>query len=117
MCRKLLIIEDDEFIVDDYKRGIHNYDRIIFAATIAEARTQFLANPDLAAIAVDACLGSKEPNTLELIREMKFRFRGPMIAISGLRENRALQLAAGCNEACKKDELPELLVQLDINSK
>ncbi|MBI4149277.1 response regulator [Candidatus Woesearchaeota archaeon] len=111
MCTKVLIVEDEEGLyLVMWRRTLGDAAvTLLSAPSIAEARQLFAANPDIAAIAVDACVPGREPNTLSLVQEFRQTFHGPMIAISGNEDYRQQLIQAGCSHECSKHLLPKTL--------
>ncbi len=105
MC-DVLIIEDDPYFIELYQRSLRDLE-VEFAGTLEVARQKYKANPNVSVIAIDGGLGSTKLNTLGLIREIKSSFPRHLIAISGSEIRRKLQMDVGCNEQCKKEDLPD----------
>lgn len=112
MSKKVLIIEDDPLWHDLWGIKLKNRVVIIKATSIEEAEERFAANPDIAAIAVDACVPGKKPTTLPLVRKIRGTFGGPMIAISGEEGYRKNLMDAGCDYQCVKKDLHKVLVEV-----
>lgn len=110
---KVLIIEDDEDCQENYnywftKNGVLP----ISAFSISEAKEQFAAHSDIAAIVVDACVPGNEPNTAPLVRKFRETFSGPMIAVSSKGEFRRQLMEAGCNYESLKEDLHNKLFEV-----
>lgn len=109
----VLVVEDD---IDKYQSEweweLCYRIEFLYARTIEEARRLYRERKDIQAIAVDACVPGDNPNTMELVREIRKEFKGTIVAISSLREYRALLREAGCSQECEKQYLPEMLAHL-----
>lgn len=106
---KILVIEDEEAFQRLFERVLGNQVVYLEAQTTSAARELFEANPDLALIALDACLGTRYINTLELLKEIRKTFKGPIVAISGIEIYRTTLIEAGCDLGCEKEELPRTI--------
>jgi len=103
---RLLIIEDDDRMIDCFGRSLSLLRvETTFARTLAEAETVF-SSKKFDAIAVDGCLNSHGVNTLDLVRFMRQRFNGPIVAISTVADYNKLLMEAGCNLSCLKSSFP-----------
>lgn len=85
---------------------------VLRALTVEETTRLFDENPDVAAIGMDACLESDRPDTLELTRDIRARYAGPIIAISGDPEFRRLQRSAGCSHDGDKAAFPTTVLSI-----
>ena len=72
----------------------------------------FSANPDLAAIVMDACVPGDKPTTPPLVWKFRQSFTGPIIAVSSSRVFREQLKAAGCDHACEKEDVPQELLRI-----
>ncbi|KKR53746.1 MAG: hypothetical protein UT90_C0005G0053 [Parcubacteria group bacterium GW2011_GWA1_40_21] len=99
MRKKILIIEDSADRQEEWKELLNKYPiNIIQAFSLEEAERAFNDNPDLSAVAVDACVPGNEPNTMELARKMRNSFTDrPMIAISNVEDFNDILMSAGCD--------------------
>ena len=109
--KKVLIIDDLKLfhqltidtLADELKAGKIQF---LSAFTLEEGQKLFDANrSDIDLIAVDACVPGDRPNSMELIRNIRKKFEGPIVAISSLSDYRELLMKAGCDYECKKTEL------------
>ena len=97
----VLVVEDYEPIQTLIKDVLEESGvELIQATTLKEARNAFEERGDeLDLVAMDACLGTNSPNTLELVREIRMR-RGlsfPIMAMSGSPDQQKDLEFAGCN--------------------
>ena len=115
MNKKVLIVEDSQLMQHRWHRDLGGKFVLIGALSIEEAEEKFIANPDIDAIVMDACVQGDSINTLPLVRKFRRTFAGPMIAISSSSEYRDMLVSAGCNYESSKDALPRrLLAILDL---
>lgn len=63
-------------------------------------------------IAIDGCLTGDTPDGLTLAEEFRKTFDGPMLAISTSAELRQMMKERGCNEECKKEFAPEMIMAM-----
>jgi DNA-binding NarL/FixJ family response regulator len=112
MEKKVLIVEDQTWVHNHYHRKLDDKVSVISAFSIEEAETLFAANPDIAAIVLDACVPGNRPNTPPLARKFRSVFAGPMIATSSDKGYRQDLVAAGCDSESLKENLPEKLLQV-----
>jgi|SRR3989338_2547224 len=112
MSKKVLVVEDEEYIYEDWRRELGNKVVLISALSIKEAEEHFTANPDIAAIVMDACVPGDEPTTLPLVRKFRETFTGPMIAISSVGSYRQELIEAGCDHESEKADLPQKLIEV-----
>lgn len=123
---KVLIIEDDHFYQNKWLRDLAGRVNIIRAFDQAEGRKMFAEHPDLKLIVMDGYVpafpgvsatssgpGNQpgEATTLGLVRELRAKFAGPILAVSSS-INRDLK-NAGCDETCEdKDEVSAVVLRL-----
>ena len=109
---KVLIVEDDRLQHEYYTATLGGKVEIIPVFSIEVAIIQFANNPDIAAIVMDACVSGTEPNTMELVRQFRKKFSGPMIAASGESLYRKQLIKAGCDYQSEKLNLPIKLLEI-----
>ncbi len=107
--KKVLIVEDKLVEQLLLKRELDGEIEIITAFSIEEAETKFAANPDVAAIVMDACVPGHDPNTGPLVKRLRALFAGPIIATSSVLSYRQQLVQAGCDFECGKDSVPHKL--------
>ena len=112
MSKKVLVVEDEEYKYDRWRREFDNKVVLIFAPSIEEAEEQFTANPDIDAIVMDACVPGDSPTTPPLVRKFRQTFMGPMIAISSLGSYRRELIQAGCDHESTKDAMPTKVLEV-----
>jgi CheY-like chemotaxis protein len=110
--QKVLIVEDEKYRYDRWRREFDNKVMLIFAPSIEEAEEQFAASPDIAAIVMDACVPGDSPTTPPLVRKFRQTFTGPMIAISSVWEYRLTLVRAGCDHESTKDAMPAKVLEV-----
>lgn len=103
---KILIVEDSEGFQALWKAEIeeeNEHVRVLQATTVEEGDLLLDAHASDIVVAVfDACLHTKEPNTLALVQKAR-KVLGPsrpLIAISGQPDFQKLLCDAGCNVEC-----------------
>ncbi len=112
MKKRVLIIEDDADARLMFVKQLQHQYFLVFAASPKEAVELFNDTaPDF--VGVDACVGSRLPNTISLVKFMRQTFHGPMIGISGSKAHNKLLLYAGCSHACKKANFAQTIKTLD----
>ena len=109
---KVLIVEDEERWQENYKQDLGGKVLIIEALTIKQAEEHFAANPDIAAIIMDACVPGGRPTTLPLVKKFRETFFGPMIAASSYTAYRKDLIWAGCDHEANKPDVPAKLLQI-----
>jgi hypothetical protein len=107
---KVLIVEDEKRWHDDWRRKLDGKVVLVSTFSIQEAEEQFVANPDIVAIVMDACVPGDEPTTEPLVQKFRATFTGPMIAASGAWDYRKDLMRAGCDHESPKYELPQKLL-------
>jgi len=114
MRKKILIVEDDELLQLAWKRLILATTpmEVIQAFSIKEAEIVFNENRDLSVIAVDACVPGDEPNTIDMIRQFRKTFTGPMIAISSRDDFNQILMLAGCDHEIGKGKLVKKIKEI-----
>ena len=113
MNKKILIIEDRMDIQKEWKDSLAEYPvEIISAYSVVGAKIAFNSNNDLDIIAVDACVPGSEPNTMEIVKNFRTLFRGPMIAISNRDDFNNLLVSAGCDHKTEKYKLFEKIKEI-----
>lgn len=106
---KVLVVEDDPERRAQYAARCGGQIELMMAETIEKAEELFAANPDLAAIVMDACVPGDEPTTVPLVGKFRKTFTGPIIAASSEPDFRRELMRAGCSHESPKYELPEKL--------
>ncbi|MFZ3020349.1 MAG: response regulator [Minisyncoccia bacterium] len=103
MPKKILLVDDAQIVQMTLKalwnRQFGDEIQVISAVSAEEALEQFALHSDIALIVMDAQLkkGSDGPDTLELVKELRRTFTGPIVANSmNERYNKAL-VDAGCD--------------------
>lgn len=113
MKKRVLIVEDNDVLQECWRDRLGDKIEIVSALTIEEAEAQFDANPDFAAIAMDACVPGGEINTQPLVRKIRSSgFAGPMIAMSNESKFNDMLVEAGCNHKSEKARMPKLLLEI-----
>jgi hypothetical protein len=119
--KKILIVEDDEATQSIYAGRLNDGSaEILQATTILQARTLLTDScEDVAVMIFDGNVpwkpGDKSGTTVSLIVGIRAggicdkKFSGPMIATSFSRQLLAEQVAAGCDYACPKTAVPDLV--------
>jgi DNA-binding NtrC family response regulator len=110
--KKVLIVEDDVFEQDRCQKTLHSKLEVISAYSVKEAEKAFADNPNIAAIAVNACVPGCQINTILLIKQLRLAFAGPIIATSGIPSFRKKLVEAGCSHSCEKWDLPSELCKI-----
>lgn len=109
MSKKVLVVEDKKFWHNIWRRQLEFVNSggviLISAFSVKEAEKQFAANPDVAAIVMDACVPGDTPNTSALVQKIRETFKGPMIAISSCEDYQQVILKTGCDHFSSKENL------------
>ena|SRR3989344_3460464 len=115
MSKKMLVlvVEDEEYWQDRWKRELDGKVVLVSALSIEEAEEKFATNPDIDAIVMDARMPGGSPSTtLPLVRKLREIFTGPIIASSSLGSYRQRLVQAGCNHESEKESLPQKLLEV-----
>jgi CheY-like chemotaxis protein len=106
MKPKVLIVEDEKSWQHTFTALLGNKVEVLLAPTIQDAEKLFQEHrSDLAAILMDAQVMASFPNTMDLIREFRRFYKGPMIAMSSLPKNITILMDAGCDYGVTKGEV------------
>ncbi len=119
MKKTALVVEDDPNWQDDFRLALSRKGfEILQASDLKEAKELFLANSEeIGLVVMDGCLGSNSPNSMDLIKNIRQTFNGPMIASSGSKLYLKELTGAGCNFMFHKggigyfDELLEAILK------
>lgn len=112
MLPKILMVEDMQSVHDDIAEMLAGQVVVISALSIEQATRLFAEHPDIALIVMDACVPGDWPTTIPLVKEMRKTFRGPMIAISSVRDYRRELTDAGCDHECRKYDVPNKILEI-----
>lgn len=113
--KKVLIVEDNYGWQSIWKRDLQKVELLV-ADSIEEAKKIFSQNDDVDLIVMDACVPGDEPNTMNLVREMRKTYHGSILANSSVLKYREILLNAGCDKEChKKDVVEKILEILSLN--
>jgi len=112
MLKKVLAVEDREHTQTYWEDMLSGKVELIFASSIQEAEEKFVANPDIVAIVMDACVPGAMPNTMPLVEKFRAKFTGPMIATSNDDTFCEELVQAGCNHKCGKNSVPQKLCEI-----
>ena len=112
MKKVVLMVEDDKGLQRLWVRMLKGIVEVVPALSIDDARREFAAHPDLAAIVIGACVPGVAINTEPLVRELRATFRGPMIATSGTPLFYDQLVTAGCSHRCEGGLVPEMIRQV-----
>ncbi len=109
---RVLIVEDNRGVQNGYRALLEDRLEVVSALTRKEALDAFKANPDFAAIVMDACLEGNKPDTFGLISIFRRTFKGPMIAASSEDKYCDQLVEAGCDHKSTKENLPHKLYEI-----
>ena len=104
MTKKILLVDDAQIVQMTLKAlwagQFGDKVQVISAFSAEEAREQFARHRDIALIVMDGQLkkGSESPDTLELVREFRKAFSGPMVANSMNDKYNNQLMEAGCDQ-------------------
>lgn len=114
IMQKILLIEDTIHFQEQWALALTGVEvEIITATTPQEARDQFAKHPDVALIVMDGCLLTDFPNTIDLTKQIRQTFSGPMIAASRSSNINKQLREAGCNyEVDEKKFVPGHIVKI-----
>jgi CheY-like chemotaxis protein len=119
--KKVLIIDDEECnqIILTYQLvDMSDKVTILRARDRGEAKHLFDTNPDIDLVAMDACVPYPDtpeneryrPNTQALVRYMRSKFEGPIVAVSG--SFNSLLTEVGCDHESSKEKFYEIALAL-----
>ena len=110
---KILVVEDDTYVQDVYRRKLTaNFD-LLQATTLNEGERLFQENRDeIVLVVMDACVPGGQPNSIPLVEEIRKSFDGPIIASSSDEDYRKILVHAGCSHEAPKYEVSKLIHQL-----
>lgn len=111
---KVLIIEDDGIAILSICTNLENKDiEVLLARTLLEAANLFSANQDVDIIVMDACLGSKLPNTITLTETIVASgFEGHIIASSSKPLFSEDLVKAGATHVVEKNSVVKKILEL-----
>jgi len=110
---KVLIVDDYVFWHKQIRLELKGKPiTLIPARSMAQALRRLNENPDIEVIAVDDCIDSQNPNTLDFVRKVKKTFKGTMIAFTSNCNNGSLLIEAGCKFQVIKSRLAETLLEI-----
>jgi len=112
LALKVLVVEDDAYWQNRWRTQIGNRVMILSAYTLKEAQYLFKEHPDIAIIAMDACVPGGRPTTPPLVEWMRKEFSGPIIAMSSDPRYRKELLSVGCDHECEKGSVPSKILEL-----
>ncbi|EKD65831.1 MAG: hypothetical protein ACD_49C00082G0005 [uncultured bacterium (gcode 4)] len=96
--KTVLIVEDDEFLQESWRRSTPKNIKLLQAYTCSEAQEIFDKNKDIIdIIAFDWNIKSEATTTIELIKRIKQKFGWVIIAMSNDDYLRDEQMEVGCN--------------------
>lgn len=111
----VLIIEDESDWQRIYQDRLDRDIRIIKAYSIAAARQKMLDHAPVDLMVVDGYLGpqSSLDATIQMVKDFRQTFKGPMVAASANVKTNALLMSAGCDSCVisGKHEVPSLVHQ------
>ena len=111
--KKILIVEDDRVVQNQYSHVFRDKVSTLQAFSIKEARSLFSENPDVDLIVMDACVDNLyEIDSLGLISEMRETFLGPMVASSRSPVFQDKLMNAGCDYKASKFQVPEKVFEI-----
>ena len=109
--KKVLVVENEKNLHNKWRNKLEGKVELVCALFVEEAKEQFVANPDWAAIVVDADIGDE---AIALVKKFRETFTtGPMFAISNIGINKRALVCAGCNyEVGTKESMPQKLLEV-----
>ncbi|MFA6270396.1 MAG: hypothetical protein WC657_04275 [Candidatus Paceibacterota bacterium] len=112
MAVKVLVVEDEEDFHRLWKEEVGNNVEILSAYSIQDAIALFNSNPDISMIVMDACVPGNQQNTAPLVKWLREKFKGPLIATSSVPCFRVELLKAGCSHESQKRHVPKKVLEL-----
>jgi len=112
MIPKVLVVEDHKDWHDIWREELDGKVVLVSAFSIELAENLFVANPDIVAIVMDACVPGDRPTTPSLVRKFRSTFAGPMIAVSSMSDYRSQLVDAGCDYESEKGDLSQKLLEV-----
>lgn len=110
--KKVLIVEDSEDEQRQYRHALDGKVEIISAYSIKQAEELFIANPDVSAVIMDACVDSDDIDTIPLVHKMRQTFAGPIVAGSSSYKYCQELIDAGCSHnGINKISVPQVLLK------
>ena len=111
--KKVLIVEDDEYIHRTYQIRLQDKIKVLSAYSLEEGRQLFSEHHDLDAIVMDACVDNiRTVDSDILVKEFRKSFFGPMIAASGVPEFGDFLVEAGCDFKSPKGDVSKKLLEI-----
>lgn len=115
----VLVVEDSHSWQSLYSDKVHDQMRdgveLVIAGDLEAAHAGFTQyQHELAAIVLDACVGSRELNSVGFLEfVIASGFVGPIIAASSRQEHRNTLVRLGCTHSCEKGEVfPEMVTNV-----
>ncbi len=110
MKHKILVVEDDPKTHQLYQEELGGVAEIIIAISVPEAMEKFDVHyPGISIIVMD---GQLPEDTRHLVKRIRAKFNGPMIAASDNVLLRMVLSAAGCNHVCAKHRVPQKVCEI-----
>ena len=109
---KILIVEDNGVYQDFFYSELRDKFDLIQVYSIEEAEKEFKNNPDITAIALDACVPGNKLNTLPLLGTFRETFSGPIISITSSPYYAEDMLKSGCSDHAQKYDFPNKLIEI-----
>ncbi|MCC7004658.1 response regulator [Candidatus Nomurabacteria bacterium] len=114
--KQVLIVEDNTQRIAAWKSELNRYSQqinIVVAESIEDARSEFQKNPTPDLIVMDCCVPGDDPNTMDLVKEIRENYRGPILANSSAGAFYTDKLIrAGASHACSKGWVPKEILKL-----
>ena len=109
---KVFVIEDRADSQRMFIDALAGLADVISAYNLRDALKIFEREEGITIIACDACLADTKPDTLDLVKLMRSKFSGPMVAISDSQDYNDELQRAGCSHKVKKDRAPEFIINI-----
>jgi len=109
--KKILVVEDNDSWQSSWKRDLQEF-QLLVADSIKEAKELFSQNSDIDLIVMDACVPGDSPNTMDLVREIRKVYQGPILANSSIFEYRKTLMSAGCDKECHKFDVVKKVLEI-----
>jgi len=109
---KVLLVDISVKYWQEWAKALEEKVEFIHELTIETARESFAEHHDIAVIITIACMASDKPNTMDMVKGFREKFKGPMVAVSQYPKYRKKLRDAGCDHACPREDVVAKILEL-----
>ncbi|MBU2540222.1 hypothetical protein KJ786_03615 [Patescibacteria group bacterium] len=111
--KKVLVVDSVRWVHVHFKENLKGKGiTLLKALTLKEGKELFNANPNIRAVVMATCVSKDTPNSQGLVKEIRKKFKGPIIVISNYSDHRKEFIEVGCSHESEVVASPRKLLEV-----